>query len=496
MSAGNPIEEKFALTPAIRAHAAWFAAISLAVLAPCFWQKHIEAGDLGSHVYDAWLAQLIRNGQAPGLYLATQWNNSLFDTILQIFCRWFGFAAGERIAVCAAVLIFFWGAASFACAAARRVPWSVLPAIAMVSYGFIFHSGFFNFYLATGISFWALSIFLGLRDAKRYLAFGLAPLIYFAHPVGFAWGFGALVYCALVERIPGWARASLPLLPAAFFTFLHFYLPTHYPVNGPTTPRYLANGADQLALSEDRHMYVAAAAFVLGLAACCVEAYARREEWRTPGRTGLLLQLYAATQMAVLLLPGVVVLPNFAAPVSFLTERFSLLSAVLGCGLLARVRPRAWHAAGFAAIAAAFFLFTYRETALLDRMESQAEQLVRNLPQGQRVLETIDSRPGSRLWFANHMVDRACIGYCFAYANYEPSSGQFRVRARPGNSIVMTSLEDTGDAEEGNYVVRPRDLPVWQIEPCREDMARLCIRPLAAGERNGSPHVRHGEESE
>ena len=45
--------------------------ISAALLLPCFWHRHIEAGDLGSHLYNAWLAQLIENGQAPGLYLAT-----------------------------------------------------------------------------------------------------------------------------------------------------------------------------------------------------------------------------------------------------------------------------------------------------------------------------------------------------------------------------------------------------------------------------------------
>ncbi len=50
-------------------------AVSAAVLIPCFWHRRIEAGDLGSHVYNAWLAQLIEKGQAPGLYIAKRWNN-------------------------------------------------------------------------------------------------------------------------------------------------------------------------------------------------------------------------------------------------------------------------------------------------------------------------------------------------------------------------------------------------------------------------------------
>jgi hypothetical protein len=53
--------------------------LSALVVIPCLWHPRIEAGDLGSHVYNAWLVQLIERGQAPGLYLATKWNNVLFD---------------------------------------------------------------------------------------------------------------------------------------------------------------------------------------------------------------------------------------------------------------------------------------------------------------------------------------------------------------------------------------------------------------------------------
>src|SRR6202789_4658132 len=57
-------------------------AISAILLVPCFWHRHIEAGDLASHTYNAWMAQLIAHGQAPGLWLARQWNNVLFDITL------------------------------------------------------------------------------------------------------------------------------------------------------------------------------------------------------------------------------------------------------------------------------------------------------------------------------------------------------------------------------------------------------------------------------
>ena len=85
-------------------------AISAGLLIPCFWHQRIEAGDLGSHVYNAWLAHLIERGQAPGLHLARQWNNVLFDILLLKLGNLFGLAAAQKILVPLCVLIFFWGA--------------------------------------------------------------------------------------------------------------------------------------------------------------------------------------------------------------------------------------------------------------------------------------------------------------------------------------------------------------------------------------------------
>src|SRR5580704_9312114 len=84
-------------------------AISIVMIVPCLWHGRIEAGDLASHVYNAWLAQLIEKGQAPGLYIVRQWNNVLFDWLLLHTANLVGFVAAEKIVVSACVLIFFWG---------------------------------------------------------------------------------------------------------------------------------------------------------------------------------------------------------------------------------------------------------------------------------------------------------------------------------------------------------------------------------------------------
>src|SRR6202162_173985 len=99
---------------------------------PCFWHRRIEAGDLASHVYNAWLAQLIERGQAPGLYLARQWNNVLFDLLLLKLGDLFGLAAAQKIVASLCVLIFFWGAFALLAAVSRRPPWFLLPCLAML----------------------------------------------------------------------------------------------------------------------------------------------------------------------------------------------------------------------------------------------------------------------------------------------------------------------------------------------------------------------------
>src|SRR5206468_10097442 len=102
----------------------------------------------------------------------------------------------------------------------------------------------------------------------------------------------------------------------------------------------------------------------------------------------------------------------------------------LGC-----LKPRRWHLAGFGICAIVFFAFLYQDTDCLNRMEANAEKLVSNLPPT-RVIVTVRSPVDSRFSFIGHSVERACIGLCFRYANYEPASREFRVRVRKGSPVV------------------------------------------------------------
>src|SRR5713101_10179407 len=175
-----------------------------AVLAvPCFWHRRIEAGDLASHVYNAWLAQLIERGQAPGLYLARQWNNVLFDLLLLKLGNLFGFAVAQKIGVSLCVLIFFWGGFALIAAVARRPPWFLLPCLAMLAYGWTFNVGFFNYYLSLGLVFFATALVWSGRGRELILAAILAALVLLAHPQGFVWLVGCVSYVVLWRWLLG-----------------------------------------------------------------------------------------------------------------------------------------------------------------------------------------------------------------------------------------------------------------------------------------------------
>jgi len=206
------------------------------------------------------------------------------------------------------------------------------------------------------------------------------------------------------------------------------------------------------------------------------------------------VQLYVIVCLAVILLPDGIRFPYQPSALALLTERLTSVSAALLCCLLGALQPRKWHLLATAAIAAIFFTFLYRDTGTINRMEAQVEQLVRTVPRNSRVLATLKPPfPDSRV-LVQHIADRACIGHCFSYGNYEPGSGQFRVRATPGNLYAMHSFDSAVNMEDGSYEVQPEDLPAYQVYQCSPDGKRLCIRPLQAGEMNDDLGVHPDEQ--
>src|SRR3954470_23958623 len=183
--------------------------ISLLLLLPCYWQPRLQAGDLSSHVYNAWLAQLIESGRADGLTIVRQTTNVLFDLILSGLFNICGAGWSQRIAVSIAVLTFVWGAFEFVGVVAGRRCWHLLPCIAMLAYGWVFHMGFFNFYLSMGLCFWALRLAWNASGPRLAAAALLLVVAYIAHALPVVWTAGLLAYITLARKLSPVRRAYL-----------------------------------------------------------------------------------------------------------------------------------------------------------------------------------------------------------------------------------------------------------------------------------------------
>jgi hypothetical protein len=478
----------------VRRHTSRVLLISCMVLVPCFWHRTIAAGDLGSHLYNAWLAQLIRHGYAPGLWLAPRWNNVLFDFLLSGLGRFVSLHVAEKIAISLAVLIFFWGAFAFVCAATRRAPWLLCPTIAMFSYGYSFQMGFLNFYISLGLAFFGIAIFWRGRGWERLIAAALAPMAMLAHPLGFAWLVAASAYVTIADAIP--RRYQMVLVAAAgvvLFT-ARYYFWHHDIVLARDSPFYFFNGSDQLLLFGPRYAIPEFALLVFSFAAFAADFFDRpwgKLRWK---EFAVPVELYVIVGLAVILLPDGIRFPYQTSALALLTERLTSVSAVLLCCLLGVLQPRKWHLLAGAAIAALFFTFLYQDIGTIDRMEAQVVQLVRTVPPNSRILATIKPPfPESRI-LVQHVADRACIGRCFSYGNYEPASAQFHVRAIARNQYAMSSFDDAVNMEDGSYEMQPEDLPAYQVYQCSADQKHLCIRPLAAGEMNDDLGIHPGDE--
>ncbi len=405
----------------------------------------------------------------------------LFDWLLSGLGSAFSLRVSERIAVSLAVLTFFWGAFALIRVATGRAPWKLAPLLGVFAYGWTFEMGFMNYYISLGLCFFALAGFLRAGKRARLVSLALIPLIWMAHPLGVICLAGLAGYVTLAKGVQARSHGYLVLAAGMFLFGMRVFLARRYQVKWNPWARYFFfNGADQLALYSARYYLLYALFAGLFLAALAMDL---RSRWREGGfwdAWGIPLQLYLAAGMASVLLPSIITLPQYQEPLSYLIARLSSVSGILACWMLGAMKPRKWHAAGYALIAVVFFCFLYIDTGTLNKMEEQVEGAVAALPAGHRVVEDIDA--GDSRVVIEHIVDRACIGRCFSYDNYEPSAGQFRVRAAPGNSIVAADPPDEVGGESTEELVKALDPPVFLISQCEENSVKICVQELSEEE--------------
>jgi hypothetical protein len=196
--------------------------------------------------------------------------------------------------------------------------------------------------------------------------------------------------------------------------------------------------------------------------------------------SSLPFHLCVLSAAAVFVLPTMVLFPAFNHALVYIAERMSLGVGVCVCALLACARPRRFERGALVVVALLFFGFLYRDERALNSFEDRMQDTVSALPAGQRVISAIDD-PGLRVNALTHMIDRVCIGHCYSYANYEPTTAQFRIRAEAPNPYVAYTYEDSWLMQVGAYVVQERDVPLYQVD--LDSGGRMIVKSLRAGVR-------------
>jgi hypothetical protein len=200
---------------------------------------------------------------------------------------------------------------------------------------------------------------------------------------------------------------------------------------------------------------------------------------------GIPFQVCLISASAVSLLPNMVLIPGFHHALVYIAERMSLGVGISVCALLGAVRPRAVARYAMVLVAGIFFGFLYRDERALNAFEDRMQDAVATLAPGQRVISAIDD-PQLHVLAVPHVIDRVCVGRCFSYANYEPSTAQFRVRAEGPNPYVISDYRDSFKAQLGTYMVKTEDLPLYTIGLDAD--GRLVVRNAQAGTICGSDY--------
>jgi len=457
-----------------------YVVVSVVLLLPCYWQSHVQAGDLSSHIYNAWLAQLISSGQIHGLQIAGQTTNILFDLMLSGLFKTLGPEAAQRISVALSVLAFIWGAFVFARVVSGRAPWQILPCIAMLAYGWVFHMGFFNFYLSLGLCFWALAL-LWQPDGRRVAA--AVPILlvaYMAHALPVAWVVGLAAYKFVAGRLSGRLQAYLIAGSFLAMVIVSVVIGKMMAVNWSARQLTLTTGVDQAWVFDSKYfgLMMALLFFWIILFLNLIRLSDARQVV-----AGMPFQICVLSAAAVFIVPTSILFPGFHHALVFIAERMSLAVGICVCALLAGAEPRKFERGAILFIAVLFFAFLYRDEHALNSFENRMQEKVASLPPGQRVISAIDA-PDLRVNALAHVIDRACIGRCYSYANYEPSTAQFRIRAEAQNPYVAHLYQDSWLMQVGMYVVKDRDLPLYQVD--LDAGGQMVVKNLRAGVPCGS----------
>ncbi|WP_242333439.1 hypothetical protein [Anaeromyxobacter sp. SG66] len=449
--------------------------VSLAVVNAPALVPYFPAGDLHSHVYNAWLASLVERGEAPGLWLAPGWTNRLVDVPLEGLLLVLSPRGAERVVLVVLANLFFGSAFLFVRNVSGRRCWEWLPALAVLTVGWAFQTGLSNWFASAALSLLAVGLLSGARVHARRLVAGLLILALAAigNPLPAAWGLatGAIVW---LLRRPGLRPVPIVVASAGGALAVGAAVVASG-IGAYRSGQLLAfSGADQLWVFDAKY-----ALFTLLLAA--VLAWAIRDAQREGALAGPAIAVALFSAACAAGTPDTLLFPGYEVPAFYLSRRASLLAGVGWIAVAAQARFSPRRLAMLCAVAGSWTALVLVDWARLSAFHEAMDAAVHDVPAGGRVVATVFG-PGR--YPLHRSLDLACTGRCFAWGNYEAPTRAFRMRASAENPFVIGTTDAFLAFDAGAYRVPPPPLELWKIGPCRRGGpdARLCASRATPGE--------------
>ncbi len=413
------------------------------LLLPVFWTPRVQAVDMASHTYGAWLTSSVRAGAHAGVSLERVHTNLLVDVMLQGLLLFTGPVWAERIAMSMALLAFVLGAWFWLRAVERNAqPWTVAPLLLVAAHGTVTQTGLVNFLLAMGLGAGAGAC---LIHGRRWwiAAIPLAAAAWIAHAMGTLIILAMTAYSRVHRSLGRTERVVLLLLAAGAIAIsgmlLEFLLETvrvHPPLG------FLG----LYGLVPYRALYMVPALLYLGIA-----GWSAFGSLRTDAGGGVGLHFFLLCAVAYQVYPSGFHVPSHGAWVTFLSQRIELgvfLAVIVMAATAAR--PRAIFAVGLL-VAASYFSLLRSDHHLLAQHDALLKKAVLEAPSGARL---VFPHRGEG-YFVDPLrtaLDRACLGHCYNFFHYRPSTGHFRMVAVGPNPFFVWRYEEIAALNQGVFV--------------------------------------------
>jgi hypothetical protein len=324
---------------------------------------------------------------------------------------------------------------------------------------------------------WAIAVVWQDRARLRLLAVPLFLLAWSAHYLPCLWALALLGYVAaarsLGPRRIWWLLAGGVAALCALAAWIAYRVPSRWIAGTRIDSMF---GVDQVMPFGSKY-----AAVAMGLLCLWIYLLVRRFEEKPRLPDEPVLQLWILGAAACLVLPDSIWIPLYTGGLRFITIRLSMMSAVLFCAVLAPVRLRIAETLIATGLLALFLALSFSDERALNTVEQQVAQAAATLPTGARVVATLKN-PKLYIQALTHIADRPCIGRCFDVGNYEATTGQFRLRARPGNTYLIGDHDAMGDLEADRFVFRRSDFDLYQFSACADGNS-ICVSRVRPGER-------------